>query len=113
MHEMSIAQSLIDIIKEEMSKNDAKWLRSVSLHIGEMSGIVPEALSFSFDVITSGTAIEGAELKMDIVPLRGYCHRCDLTFKIENYAFVCQNCGDINIDTVSGQDLSIVEIEVD
>jgi hydrogenase nickel incorporation protein HypA/HybF len=110
---MSIAQSLIDIIKEEMSKNNARLLRAVSLQIGEMSAIVPEALSFSFDVIISGTDLEGAELKMEIVPLTGYCHHCKLTFDIEDYTFVCPKCGDVDIDTLSGQDLSIVEIEVD
>jgi hydrogenase nickel incorporation protein HypA/HybF len=113
MHEMSIAQSLIAIIKEEMLKYDAKILRSVHLHIGEISAVVPEALSFCFEVITAGTEMEGAKLKMDIVPLMGYCHHCEMGFKIKNFDFVCPTCGDRDIETISGQDLSIVEIEVD
>ncbi len=113
MHEMSIAQSLIEIIEEEMRKHDAKFLRAVRLKIGQLSAVVPESLSFCFDVITAGTPLEGAELIMEIVPLKGVCRTCGQTFDIENYAFSCPECRSTGIETVSGQDLSIVEMEVD
>ncbi|MCF8081628.1 MAG: hydrogenase maturation nickel metallochaperone HypA [Deltaproteobacteria bacterium] len=113
MHEMSIAQSLIEIIEEEMKKHHAKYLRSVRLNIGQLSAVVPESLSFCFEVITSGTPLEGAELIMDMVPLKGVCRSCGQTFEIQNYAFTCPECHSTEIETVSGQDLSIVEMEVD
>lgn len=110
---MSIAQSLIAIIEEEMDKHGAKVLRSVRIHIGQMSAVVPDALSFCFQVITEGTALEGALLHMEIVPLKGYCLACGKEFEIEDYAFVCPTCGSTRIESIAGQDLSIVEIEVD
>jgi hydrogenase nickel incorporation protein HypA/HybF len=113
MHEMSIAQSLIDIIQEEMDRHQATSLRSVRLNIGQLSAVVPESLSFCFEVITTGTPLEGAELIMNMVPLTGACRSCGETFEIENYAFTCPKCDSPEIDTVSGQDLSIVEMEVD
>jgi len=113
MHEMSIAQSLIEIIQEEMLKVNAKVLSSVRLNIGRMSAIVPDALSFCFKVVTTDTELEGARLIMDIIPLVGYCHSCKKEFEIKDYAFVCPSCGSSNIKAISGQDLSIVEIEVD
>lgn len=113
MHEMSIAQSLLDIIKEEMQKHDAKILRAVRLNVGQMTAVVPQALSFCFEVITTGTELEGAQLFMDIVPLKGYCPECDAEFTIEEYTFMCPSCGGSKIETIGGQDLSIVEIEVD
>jgi hydrogenase nickel incorporation protein HypA/HybF len=113
MHEMSIAQSLLDIIKEEMEKHDAKILRAVRLNVGQMTAVVPQALSFCFEVITNGTELEGARLFMDIVPLKGYCPECDVEFTIEDYTFMCPSCGGSKIETIGGQDLSIVEIEVD
>ncbi len=112
MHEMSIAQSLVDIIKEEMLKNDAKGLKSVKLHIGQLSAIVPKSLSFCFEVMTSGTELEGAELIMEIVPLRATCRECGESFEIHDYVFECPHCHSTDIDTISGQDLSIVEMEV-
>jgi len=113
MHEMSIAQSLIDILKDEMLKHDAKSLRSVRLNVGQMTAIVPDALSFCFQVITDGTEMEGARLIMEIIPLMGYCSECEEEFEIKDYAFLCPSCGSTKINTLGGQDLSIVEIEVD
>jgi hydrogenase nickel incorporation protein HypA/HybF len=112
MHEMSIAQSLLEIIREEMAQHDAKVLKSVRLHIGQLSAIVPDSLSFCFEVMTSGTELEGAKLIMEIIPLRGFCKGCSQEFEIRDYAFECPHCGSREIDTISGQDLSIVEMEV-
>jgi len=113
MHEMSIAQSLVDIIQEEMANNNASVLKSVKLNIGKLSAIVPEALSFCFEIIVSGTTMEGAQLIMEMIPLRGICLDCEQDFEIEDYAFTCPHCESPNIRTVSGQELSIVEMEVE
>lgn len=113
MHEMSIAQGLLDIIKEEMEKHHATVLRSVHLHIGQLSAIVPESLSFCFEVMTMGTELEGARLDMEIIPLRAICRACRTEFEIKNYAFECPHCSSRDIETISGHELSIVEMEVD
>lgn len=113
MHEMSIAQSLADLLREEMEKAGARKLRSVRLEIGRMSAIVPDALSFGFEVVTADTDLEGAELIMDIVPLRGACRECGGEFEIEDYVFECALCGGREIDTLSGQELAVKEITVD
>ncbi|MCP4668162.1 MAG: hydrogenase maturation nickel metallochaperone HypA [Deltaproteobacteria bacterium] len=113
MHEMSIAQSLVDIIQQEMMKHHAKALKSVRLHVGQLSAVVPDSLSFCFEVITKGTEMEGAELIMDVIPLEGLCKECKETFHIKDYAFLCPHCGSKEIETIAGQDLSIREMEVD
>ncbi len=113
MHEMSIAQSLVDILHEEMENHNATNLKSVKLNVGKLSAIVPEALSFCFEIIVSGTNMEGAKLLMDIIPLKGVCRDCEQRFEIEDYAFSCPHCDSPNIKTIAGQDLSIVEMEVD
>ena len=113
MHEMSIVQSLIEIIKEEMAKNAALKLKSARLQIGQMSAIVPDALDFCFSVITEGTELEGAELIMDMVPLKGVCRKCASEFDIIEYAFTCPTCGGSEIETLSGHELALIEIEVE
>ena len=113
MHEMSIAQSLVEILQEEMARHQARVLKSVRLHLGQLSAIVPESLSFCFEVMTAGTNMEGAELVMETIPLRAACRDCGASFEIENYVFKCRECGSTQIDTLSGQELSIVEMEVD
>ncbi len=113
MHEMSIAQGIIDIVREEMQKHNARVLRSIRVSIGQMSAVVPEALSFCFNVITSGTDLEGAELIMDIIPIQGYCPDCKREFTVEDYIFECPFCKGTDIKITGGKDLSIVELEVD
>ena len=113
MHEMSIAQSMIEVIREEMLKAGASVLRSVRIEIGEMSGIVPDSLSFCFEVMTKETPLEGAGLYLDVAPLRARCRGCGETFDIEGYCFSCPSCDSGDIEVISGRDLKIVEIEVD
>ena len=113
MHEMSIVQNLITIIKEEMVKNKAARLRSVRLNIGEMSGIVPEALKTCFEIMTEKSDMKGAVLKMDIAPLVGCCRKCKKEFKVIKYDFSCPDCNSSDIDIISGREMNIVEMEVD
>lgn len=113
MHEMSIAQSLIDIIREEIAKNNVGILRTVRLNVGEMSAVVPESLKFCFSVLTAKTALEGVRLIMNIVPLKGRCQDCEDIFQIENFCFICPICGSRQIETIEGKNLSIVEMEVE
>jgi len=113
MHEMSIAQSLIDVIREEMAKAEATILRSARLQIGRLTAIVPESLVFCFEVITKGTELEGAGLIIETVPIKGLCNECECEFEIEEYTFICPSCGSPRIEVTAGEDLSIVEIEVD
>ena len=109
---MSIAQSLIDVIREEMRKCDSSTLKSVYLRIGEMSSVVPGSLSFCFSIMIERTDLHGAKLVMDIIPLTGSCGDCQREFKIENYAFECPFCKGNSISIIGGKELDIVEIEV-
>ena len=113
MHEMSIAESLLGIVRDEMQKHGVTVLKSVRVNIGQLSAIVPDSLSFCFNIMTSGTELEGAELITEVIPLRGVCKKCKGEFEIENYAFECPDCGSPEIDTISGQELSIVDMEVE
>ena len=113
MHEMSIVQSLIAIVEDEMINNNARTLKSVRVKIGEMSGIVPEALSTCFEILIANSDMKDAMLKMDIEPLVGCCRKCKEEFKVVEYKFSCPECNSTDIDIVSGREMSIVEIEVD
>ncbi len=112
MHEMSIAQSLIDIIREEMERHQARVLNSVRVQIGRLSAVVPEALTFCFGIMISGTELEGAELITEIVPLEAACKQCPQTFEVVDYVFRCPRCGGTEIETIAGHDLTIVDMEV-
>lgn len=97
MHEMSIAMSLLDIIRQEMDKHGATKLNSVRVVFGKLSNIVPEALEFAFEVLTKDTPLAGAVIELDERPLTMRCCKCDTEFTPElvNVMFApCPQCGE-------------------
>lgn len=111
MHELSIAESLLKIVEEEGTKNGLSKVSQVRLRIGALSTVVPEALSFSFEIISQGTLAEGAELAMEVMPVIAHCSDCDLDFEAEDFVFFCPRCRQIAVRLVSGKELEIVDIE--
>ena len=70
MHELSIAMSLVDTICEELPKLGAVVVRAVHVRVGALSGVVPDALTFAFDVAADGSPIAGARLDVEGTPGR-------------------------------------------
>ncbi|MBN1847025.1 MAG: hydrogenase maturation nickel metallochaperone HypA [Deltaproteobacteria bacterium] len=101
---------MILIIKEEMAKHDVHVLKSVKLEIGKLSAVVPASLLFCFSIMTKGTNLEGAELIMEMIPLKATCTVCGETFEIIDHTFICPHCESRDIETIAGQELTIVEI---
>ena len=68
MHELSIAVSLVDLACEEKERRQLPQVQAVHLRLGSRSGVVRDALIFSFDIASEGTAVEGAMLKVEETP---------------------------------------------
>ena len=62
MHEMSIAMNIVDIAVQTAKANKAKKINSISVEIGALSGVVPEALEFCFEAATQNTMAQGSQL---------------------------------------------------
>lgn len=113
MHEMSIAEGILDIAMDYAQKNHAKKITEVGLLLGEMSGVEVESLEFSFRMLVKGTIADGAELKIKHIPLMGKCSKCGKTFHIDNYDFWCPECENGVLQTISGRELQVEYLEVD
>ncbi|MDY6988176.1 MAG: hydrogenase maturation nickel metallochaperone HypA [Thermodesulfobacteriota bacterium] len=113
MHELSIAQSLLEIVQDECDKHGVSKVTRVCIRIGTLSTIVPEALTFSFEVITEKTIAEGAALDIQIVPAMGRCPTCKIDFEIDRASFLCPECGGMASEIISGQELEIAHIEAE
>ena len=77
MHELSIAVDLIDAAATHLERLGAVRVIAVHLKLGPLSGVVKEALAFSFDAAAAGTRLEGARLQIDDVPVAIWCATCD------------------------------------
>ena len=113
MHELAIANSIVNTVLEEAKKQNFGSVVAVGLRIGALTDVVPEALEFSFSAITAGTLLEGTRLEIEDVPVKGACNGCGKTFEVERFCFVCPECSASDIKVERGQELDIAYIEVD
>ncbi len=111
MHELSIAQSLLEIVVDEANKNGLVQIRGIKLQVGEFAAVVPEALTFCFEMVSRDTAASGAVLEIETTPVVARCGECELLFEVENQTFLCPECGEPVFEIVSGRELSVVGIE--
>ncbi len=108
MHELSIAQSVVDAVVERAG--DRRVLR-VGLRVGRLSGVVPDALRFSFDLVTEGTLAEGAALEIEEPEGRATCRSCSSDFVLRDLVLLCE-CGSADVEVVSGSELMVSSMEV-
>lgn len=111
MHELSIAQSIVDIVIEQMKIHSLSRVESVMLRIGVLRGIVVDSLNFGFAVTVRETPMEGAKLVVETVPLRGTCLTCHQEFIMDDWFGDCPLCNSLTVEITSGKELEIVSIE--
>ena len=113
MHELSIAQNIIEIVEQYVPGAAMAEVRSVRVRVGRLSGIVPDSLEFSFSAIVAGTPLGSARLDIEDVPAVCRCEACSAEFEAADFVFVCPACGNVNTRLLSGSDLQVVDIELE
>jgi hydrogenase nickel incorporation protein HypA/HybF len=108
MHEMAITESVIGAVSERIGPERA--LRVV-LEIGRLSGVMPDALRFCFEICAKDTLLEGATLEIREIAGRAHCGACDSDFEIDALVGLCA-CGSPELAIVAGRELRIKEVEV-
>lgn len=112
MHELSIAEAIIQaVIREKISRNLSR-IEAVGVRVGSLSGVLPDALQFSFETAVEGTVLSGTRLSIDRVEARGQCRDCSSQFEVEDLWFKCPECDSEQIDLLSGSELDISYLEV-
>lgn len=109
MHEFGITQNIVAIVTEHAK--GAKVQR-VLLEIGKLSAIMPDAIRFCFDICTQGTVLEGATLEILEIPGLGRCRQCGAEIFLDKLLGIC-NCGSVQLDLITGEELKIKEIEIE
>lgn len=113
MHEAAVTDSMVQLVLSQAQEHQAKVIRKVTVVVGAMSGIVPESMRFYFVELTKGTPAEGATLEVLEVPTKATCLTCAHHFELEDYLWLCPECGDRHLDIVEGKELMVDSIEVD
>lgn len=111
MHELAIAQNVLDVVLEEGRRHGLVQVTVIRLQVGALAAVVPDALTFCFEMISQHTMATGARLDIETIPVVVRCPMCRETFTIEDHMFVCPQCREPAIDLVSGRELLVASIE--
>jgi hydrogenase nickel incorporation protein HypA/HybF len=113
VHELSFAESIVDIIHQSVPKDELEDVRIVRLKIGVLSGVVADSLDFCFTAISAQTPLAQARLEIEQIPFAVLCNSCRKTFVNDIGYVVCPDCGGVETTVVSGRELQVTEIELD
>lgn len=107
---MSLVQDIIEICEEHAA---GKKVLSLQIEIGELSGVVTEAVEFCFEACSRATLLEGAKLHILKSAGTGFCHNCKKETAIARFFDSCPVCGGFEISVISGKEMRVVSIEVE
>jgi|SRR6516225_8234986 hydrogenase nickel incorporation protein HypA/HybF len=112
MHEASLMQEVLETAEEAMRREGGTQLHRVTLRVGALAGVVPEALQFAFAAMKAGTPAAQAELVIEWLPLRLFCTDCALAFESENCPDLCPKCGSAQSEVRQGLELDMISLEI-
>jgi hydrogenase nickel incorporation protein HypA/HybF len=112
MHELSVAQEILEIVKQYLPNPLPGSVKSIKLNVGRLSNILPDSLSFCYEALTEKTPLEDSKLVINELPLLISCPNCKAESEIELPVFACPSCGHNQIKIISGTELNVDEIEL-
>jgi hydrogenase nickel incorporation protein HypA/HybF len=113
MHEMSLAEGVLQIIEDAARSQKFGRVRTVWLEIGRLASVEPDALSFCFDAVVHGTCAEGARLEIVDVPGAGWCMDCGESVELAALGDPCPKCGGYKVQITGGTEMRVKELEVE
>jgi len=113
MHEASLAKNILEIVEEYSNKFSGKSVKNITLRIGELVGVYPEALMQYFVEFSRGTRAEGAELVFENIPIKGRCRECKQEYVLYNFEFNCPKCNEAKFDVIGGDEFELTKLEIE
>lgn len=113
MHELSIAYSLAEVAEEAANAAHAKAVNVVYLRLGQLSGVVVDALQFGWEIATAGTVLAGAQLAIEELPIVVYCTQCNRNVALASAQwFRCPVCDAPTPTVVQGREIELTSMEI-
>ena len=108
MHEMALTLDVVDVVA---TRTAGRRVSCVRLDVGELTGVVPDAMRFCFDLACQGTDLDGARLDIRVVPGQISCRDCGATTRCADRILLCP-CGSADVSVVHGEELVVASVEV-
>ncbi|NIA02633.1 MAG: hydrogenase maturation nickel metallochaperone HypA [Planctomycetia bacterium] len=113
MHEMSLCEGVLQVLETESRTQGFSKVKTVWLEIGDLSSVEPEAMLFSFDVVTRNSLADGAALKIITIPGTAWCMQCSQSVVVKQRFDECPDCGSYQLQVTGGDEMKIKELEVE
>lgn len=113
MHEMSLCESILQVLEQQAEAQHYHKVKTVWLEIGALAGVDAEALRFCFDVVMQGSLADQAHLEMVAVPGQAWCLPCASHVTVQQLYDVCPQCGSYQLQITNGDQMRIKELEVE
>ena len=112
MHELSIAESIIESVSRHEAVRGGRRVSRVGVRVGDTSGVNAEALAFCFEIAIRETDLDGASLDLERVPVRFRCEGCGHEFEPIDFNPACPACGAERGELIAGDELSLTYLEL-
>ena len=112
MHEVSIMEEAVRMAVETARSAGSGRVLGLRLRVGTLSGAVPEALRFAFDVVCRDTLAAGASLEIETVPAACWCATCLAEFECADFINECPRCHAPSNELRRGRELEITSVEM-
>jgi hydrogenase nickel incorporation protein HypA/HybF len=109
VHELGISRNIVAIVGEAAK---GRRVRRVTLEIGKLSGVMRDAIEFSFDLVAQGTPAAGAELEIREIEGRARCAECSSEFSVRDFLTACA-CGSRRLAHIAGNELNIKSLDLE
>ena len=113
MHELSVVEAIVSMVLERAKEVNASRVLRVDLVVGELSGVLNEAVELYFALLTKDTIAAKAELFFMRPPTQVRCRNCNTVYSPVNRKITCPNCREQKIEIISGRELYIDNLEVE
>jgi hydrogenase nickel incorporation protein HypA/HybF len=114
MHELSVTQSVLDIVLRHAKQSHACRVLGINLVIGDLTGFVDESIQFYFDFMSKETLAEGARLNFERVPAKVRCTSCSAVYiPPDSRLWACPECEALGGEIISGREFSVASIEIE
>lgn len=113
MHELSIAESILEAVRKELANRPGARPTRVGLRIGELAAVDVDSLSFCFEAVLKGTDWESLQLDARVCPQRRVCRECGNEFAVVEYNAQCPACAGSSTTLTSGDELDFDYLEVE
>ena len=113
MHEMSLCESVLQILADNARSQGFERVKTVWLEVGALSGVEIEAMRFSFDAVTRGTLADSAKLEIIELPGEAWCMQCAGPVRVQQRFDACPDCGSYQLQVTGGEEMKIKELEIE